>query len=258
MALAITLATTAALIIAYVIKRHLRAMAVTIVRKFLPLAALALMTGAAQAQRISCEDLGEDACFSGSGSLQGVLILVVIVLGALYWILNNLEAVLETLKGFIFIALCSAALFALLLGSWYLLGNEGFLAALLVTSGIYGAYWLYGFLRPYANGQHHEKKASEQKASEAQRKSREVEGVINLLNSKCLPNTAAHKPSQTDPYQQAYLELLYGKVDAKLWAKSLAKSMGNDSAARASYLKYRMAQLNTAIDIEAAQDKGDT
>ena len=65
------------------------------------------------------------------------------------------------------------------------------------------------------------------------------------------PSTAAYTPSRTDPYQQAGEEVLSGKVDPAIWARSLVEGTGNDGAVKAAYVKLRVAQLNKAIEAEA-------
>ena len=70
-------------------------------------------------------------------------------------------------------------------------------------------------------------------------------------------STAAYKPSLTDPYQQAGEEVLSGNVDPAIWARSLVEGAGNESAVKAAYVKLRLAQLNAAIQAEAARIKAE-
>jgi hypothetical protein len=71
------------------------------------------------------------------------------------------------------------------------------------------------------------------------------------------PSTAAYTPSHTDPYQQAGEEVLSGNVDPAIWARSLVEGAGNESAVKAAYVKLRVAQLNAAIQAEAARIKAE-
>ena len=71
------------------------------------------------------------------------------------------------------------------------------------------------------------------------------------------PSATAYTPSHTDPYKQTGEELLSGNVDAAIWARSLVEGAGNDGAVKAAYVKLRVAQINTAIEVEAARAKAE-
>ena len=62
-------------------------------------------------------------------------------------------------------------------------------------------------------------------------------------------------PVYSDPYQQAGEELLNGTLNPAIWARSLVEGAGNDSVAKAAYVKLRVAQLNAEMETKADEER---